>query len=266
VVQAKLCKTLGLNYSPLPPELIDAFSHDPSVVTGATRQKRGWQAVEDIHTNIARQRNTVREFLEQARHVEVAPPRSVLDSPLKSLQQSLDALEQRRGMISQKVQEVIETLTRVKQEHAVVKTEYNNTMSHTSSVYPEVRPFGVALGHVLNKHLAFRNHRLGGEIQGPVPTAVGIRHGCTYHSPGFGYTILEELWKGHWRGCSRLSDHPLVPKRIHRRGGEVCNQSSSSAVLPALGRPRPLFLHHTRLSHPADPGSALVFVTIPPTV
>jgi hypothetical protein len=87
----------------------------------------------------------VREYLEQERHVEVAPLPSVLDSPLKSLQQSLDALEQRRGAISQKVQEVIETLTRVKQLHAAVKAEYNNTMTHTSSVYPEVRPLRILL-------------------------------------------------------------------------------------------------------------------------
>ena len=145
MVQAKLCKTLGLNYNPLPPELIDAFSHDPSVVTGATRQKGGCQAVEDIHNNVARQRNAVREFLQQARHVEVAPPQSVLDSPLTSLQQSLDALEQRRGTISQNLQDVIETLTRVKSLHAEVKAEYNSTLAHTSSVYPEVRPLRVAL-------------------------------------------------------------------------------------------------------------------------
>ena len=145
VIQSKLSKTLGLTYSPLPPELIDAFSHDPAVITGATRQKRGWRAVEDIHSNIARQRDTVRTFLQQARDVEVAPPPSVLDSPLKSLEQSLDALEQRRSIISQKVQEVSETLTRVKQIHATVKTEYNNAMAHTSSVYPEVRPTRVIL-------------------------------------------------------------------------------------------------------------------------
>ena len=145
LVQSKLCRTLGVNYAPLPPELIDAFSHDPAVVTGATRQKGGWQAVEDIHSNITRQRSAVREYLEQERHVEVAPLPSVLDSPLKSLQQSLDALEQRRGVIAQKVQEVIETLARVKQLHAAVKAEYNNTMTHTSSVYPEVRPIRVVL-------------------------------------------------------------------------------------------------------------------------
>jgi hypothetical protein len=48
-------------------------------------------------------------------------------------------------MISQKVQEVIETLARVKQLHAAVKTEYNNAMAHTSSVYPEVRTIKVML-------------------------------------------------------------------------------------------------------------------------
>ena len=97
----------------------------------------------------------MREFLQQARDVEVAPPQSVLDSPLKSLQQSLDALEQRRSVISQKVQEVNETLTRVKQVHAAVKTEYNNALAHTSSVYPEVRRKRVCPGDVLNKTLSF---------------------------------------------------------------------------------------------------------------
>ena len=139
-VQLKMSKVLGLPYDPLPLELIDAFSHDPAVVTGSTRQKRGWQAVEDIHDNIVRQRNTVQTYLQQTRHAEIIPPASVLDSPLKSLQQSLDALECRRGLISQKVQEVTETLARTKKLHMSVKTEYNNAMAHTSSVYPEVRP------------------------------------------------------------------------------------------------------------------------------
>lgn len=106
----------------------------------------------------------MREYLQQARDVEVSPPPSVLDSPLKSLQQSLDALEQRRSVISQKVQEVTETLTRVKQIHAAVKTEYNNAMAHTSSAYPEVRSTRTALEMVLNKHSAFRNYCLGREI------------------------------------------------------------------------------------------------------
>jgi hypothetical protein len=139
-VQLKMSKALGLTHDPLPVELTEAFSHDPSVVTGSTRQKRGWQAVEDIHDNIIRQRNTIQAYLQQPGHAEITPPASVLDSPLKSLQQSLDALEHRRGLISQKVQEVTETLERTKKLHVSVKTEYNNTVSHTSSVYPEVRP------------------------------------------------------------------------------------------------------------------------------
>ncbi|KAH9178744.1 hypothetical protein EDB89DRAFT_2170981 [Lactarius sanguifluus] len=137
-VQLKMSKALGLTYDPLPPELTDAFSHDPAVVTGSTRQKRGWQAVEDIHDNIVRQRNTVQTYLQQTCDVEITPPASVLDSPLQSLQQSLDALERRRGLISQKVQEVTETLARTKKLHTYVKTEYNNAMAHTSSVYPEL--------------------------------------------------------------------------------------------------------------------------------
>jgi hypothetical protein len=132
-------KALGLSFTPLPPELIDAFSHDPAVVTGATRHKKGWQAVEDIHNNIVRQRNTMRAYLRQAREAEFVPPASVLESPLRSLQQSLDSLEQFRTVVFKKVQEVSETLARVKTLHASVKAEYNDAMAHTSSVYPEVR-------------------------------------------------------------------------------------------------------------------------------
>ena len=95
---------------------------------------------------------------------------------------------------------------------------------------------------------------------------MGIWHGCTYDSPGFSYTILEELWKVHWRRCSRLPNHPLVSKRIHRRGREVPDQSPSTAILPTLGRARPLFFHHIGRSHTASPGCALVFVTVPPTI
>jgi hypothetical protein len=110
-------------------------------VTGATRHKKGWQAVEDIHNNIVRQRNTVRAYLRQARDAEIAPvpPTSVLESPLRSLQRSLDSLEQFRTVIFKKVQEVSETLARVKTLHASVKAEYNDAMAHTSSAYPEVR-------------------------------------------------------------------------------------------------------------------------------
>ncbi|KAI0275041.1 hypothetical protein BC834DRAFT_27429 [Gloeopeniophorella convolvens] len=138
LVQTKMSKALGLTYKPLPPEVIDAFSHDPAVVTGSTRQNKGWQAVENIHDNIMRQRNTVQTYLQGACTAEIAPPASVLKSPLKSLQQSLDALEKRRRSISKKVEEVNETLTRVKKLHATVKAEYNDAAAHTSSVYPEL--------------------------------------------------------------------------------------------------------------------------------
>ena len=107
-------------------------------MTGSTRRKRGWEAVEDIHDNIVWQRNTVQTYLRQTRRAEITPPESVLDSLRKSLQQSLDALERRRGLISQKVQEVTETLARTKKLHTSVKTDYNNAMAHTPSVCPKV--------------------------------------------------------------------------------------------------------------------------------
>ena len=123
-----------------PHELTDAFPHDPAIVTGSTRRKRGWEAVEDIHDNIVWQRNTVQTYLRQTRRAAITPPESVLDSLLKSLQQLLDAFEHRPGIMSQKVQKVTETLARTKKLHTSMKTDYNNAMAHTPSVYPKVCP------------------------------------------------------------------------------------------------------------------------------
>lgn len=95
---------------------------------------------------------------------------------------------------------------------------------------------------------------------------MGIRDGCAYDSPGLGYTILEELRKGHWGRCARLSHHPLVSKRIHRRAGETPNRRASSAILPTLDRACSVFLHHIGRSHAAGTGGALLFVTVPPTI
>jgi hypothetical protein len=119
---------------------------------------------------------------------------------------------------------------------------------------------------LISKHSAFRNYCVGREIQGPVPAAVGIRHGCVDPSPGFGYAILAQLRKSHWRGRAGLSHHPLVPKRIHRRGREIPDQGASSAILPTLGCARPIFLHHIGRSHTAGTGSTLLFVAVPPAI
>jgi len=54
------------------------------------------------------------------------------------LSQALEKLERHRDAIVSKAREVAGLLTSVKGIHASVKTEYNETLSHTSVVYPEL--------------------------------------------------------------------------------------------------------------------------------
>lgn len=133
-------KSLGVPHTSIPTELLDAFSHDPAAVTGATRRFRGWRAVEDIQHRVTRQRETFRTFLSMSQD-GFSPPDSVFDEPIAVLSQTLEKLEDHREAIAAKAREVAGILTSVKGIHASVKTEYNDTLSHTAVVYPEVRCF-----------------------------------------------------------------------------------------------------------------------------
>jgi hypothetical protein len=138
LLRTNLMKSLGVPHRSIPTELLDAFSHDPAAVTGATRRWRGWRAVEDIHNRITRQRETFRVFLTMSQD-RFSPPDSVFDRPIATLSQTLETLEGHREANVAKAREVTGLLTSVKGIHASVKTEYNDTLSHTSVVYPEVR-------------------------------------------------------------------------------------------------------------------------------
>ncbi|THH19033.1 hypothetical protein EW146_g2044 [Bondarzewia mesenterica] len=139
VVQSRMSKIFGLSFVPLSPELLDAFSHDPAVVTGSTRFYRGWRAVESIHEHIQRQQETVQTFLQQAEARGHLPPQpNILDKPLAALSRALDDLEGHRAAITEQSEKVAQALARVKELHSTVKTEYNDTAAHTSSVYPEL--------------------------------------------------------------------------------------------------------------------------------
>ena len=138
--QTRMSRSLGLSFSTLPPELLDTLSHDPAIVIGSTRLLKGWRAVEDIHEHIRNQQETIRAFLVQASEQDDIPPQpSILDHPLSALSRSLDALEVNRVSITEQSHKVAEALAKVKELHAVVKGEYNETVAHTSVVYPEVR-------------------------------------------------------------------------------------------------------------------------------
>ncbi|KAJ7704229.1 hypothetical protein B0H14DRAFT_3028917 [Mycena olivaceomarginata] len=118
-------------YKGIPRELVDAFSHDPAAVTGATRTYKGWRAVDDIHHRLARQRETFREFLSRASN-------SALADPIAALMESLKMWDCERRDIAWRATEVSHALTSVQTIHAQVKAAYNGTLSHTSVKYPEI--------------------------------------------------------------------------------------------------------------------------------
>ncbi|KAF7307096.1 hypothetical protein MIND_00502900 [Mycena indigotica] len=136
-IQTSLSNSLQLPYKNLPRELVDAFSHDPAAVTGATRKYQGWRAVDDIHHRVVRQREIFRDYLSSVSPTPIISE-SVLDNPITALSDTLHALEAERRDIAWRATEVFDKLRQVQVVHADVKTAYNDTMSHTSVIYPEI--------------------------------------------------------------------------------------------------------------------------------
>ncbi|KAG6879851.1 hypothetical protein C0992_010520 [Termitomyces sp. T32_za158] len=137
-IQSNAIATFGVAHLGLPPELVDAFGHDPAAVTGATRRFQGWRAVDDIQCRLVRQNEVFRSFLSCTQHQS---PRiqSVLDDPISSLMQSLQALELHSQQIVDRALKAGESLKNVQAAHDAVKVNYNKTLARTSVVYPEVR-------------------------------------------------------------------------------------------------------------------------------
>ncbi|KAF8216000.1 hypothetical protein K438DRAFT_1561452 [Mycena galopus ATCC 62051] len=137
--QSSLSRCLTVPYKGIPRELVDAFSHDPAAVTGATRTYKGWRAVDDIHHRLARQRETFQDYLSSVPNVKHANvPESGLADPIAALMQSLKTLDSERQEIAWRATEVSHALSSVQTVHAEVKAAYNGTLSHTSVIYPEI--------------------------------------------------------------------------------------------------------------------------------
>ncbi|RXW19155.1 hypothetical protein EST38_g6682 [Candolleomyces aberdarensis] len=136
-IQNAALKTPGIPHLPLPKELVEAFSHDPAAVTGATRRLRGWRAVEDIHQRVLRQRQTFKSFL-STRPTQASDPVQILDAPISTLMETLDVLETQKDEIVSTAANLAELLHEVQEVHRNVKRDYNTTVSRTSVVYPEL--------------------------------------------------------------------------------------------------------------------------------
>ncbi|KAG1813279.1 uncharacterized protein BJ212DRAFT_1482736 [Suillus subaureus] len=135
-LQARMANTHGIPHRGLPVELLEAFNQDPSSVTGGTRERKGWRAVEDVHTRILRQQHIFKMYLSVAE--EDVVPDSLLDEPISSLMDTLGQLEYKREALTHKQLEVASALAKVKSLHTRVKNGHNNALSRTSVAYPEL--------------------------------------------------------------------------------------------------------------------------------
>ena len=124
----------------VPKDLIDAFGHDPSGVTGSTRRMQGWRAVEDIYHRVHRQRQIFRSFLETF-EAKIPNNSCPLDNPVETLEGLLQTLKIQKAEIVSDAEIVSALLKVVQGVHGKVKDEYNRTASHVSVVYPQVSCF-----------------------------------------------------------------------------------------------------------------------------
>ncbi|KAF8415052.1 hypothetical protein L210DRAFT_3432725 [Boletus edulis BED1] len=140
LVCSSVMPSLGIAYRSLPVELLDALSHDPSAVTSGTRKRQGWRVVEDIHARVLRQREILTSFLSGVKTDTdaVSISENVLDNPISTLVEKLQALESEREPLQEQASEVSRMLVEVRASHSTVKEEYNDALSYTSVVYPEL--------------------------------------------------------------------------------------------------------------------------------
>lgn len=128
---------LDIDQPSMPRDVLEAFGHDPSAVTGSTRRLRGWRAVEDINQRLTRQRNVLKTFLRPLAE-NVSARGCLLDESIENMLQALDYLEGCRDAIIPRVVSILNLLNSVQGVHADVKENYKLTISRASVVYPEV--------------------------------------------------------------------------------------------------------------------------------
>ncbi|TFY57248.1 hypothetical protein EVJ58_g7137 [Rhodofomes roseus] len=152
-VQSGMSAALGMPFARLPPDVLEAFSRDPSAFTSGTRHSRGWRAVEDVHDRVYRQRKILRNFAKVTAidSSDSEPSESVFEQPMESLTRSLAELEKHKSCVVTQLEQVTELLISVRHTHKAVKKGYNDTLAHTSLVYPELS-YAVALEE------SYRNH------------------------------------------------------------------------------------------------------------
>lgn len=124
----------------VPPEMFDAISHDPAAMMGQTRKLKGWRAVEEVHCRINRQREMLSSFAAILTEInnQLPRPREIFDESLVGLMDSLSRLEHHQEDLRRKESAATHKLAHVRELHVLTKMEFNDTLKHTSHIYPEV--------------------------------------------------------------------------------------------------------------------------------
>ena len=139
-VQKQLIDLLNISFPTVPQEVFDAVSHDPATMTGQTRRLKGWRAVEEVQFQINRQQGVLSSFSATLTEINnrLPRPRRIFDEPLDGLVEKLSRLEHHQGDLRKKENEATRALAHVRELHVLTKLGFNDTLGHTSHIYPEV--------------------------------------------------------------------------------------------------------------------------------
>lgn len=139
--QSLMSKRYKLGRNRIPEEVLEAFSHDPSAITGHTRNVKGWRAVEDIHERRLRQIEVFTAFADSIPSLAGAltiPENGIYEEPLEKLHILLEGLQNQRETVLTHVIQTHDLLRKVKGLRDKLKPEFEETSRHTAANYPEV--------------------------------------------------------------------------------------------------------------------------------
>ncbi|EJD03634.1 uncharacterized protein FOMMEDRAFT_166988 [Fomitiporia mediterranea MF3/22] len=152
--QSSMAQKLGLNYQPLPPEVLEAVKHDPSASVGHLRSLQGWRAVEDIHLRRERQKDVLQRFTSSLQN-SIAPlslPKDgIYERTMASLSDLVERLHSQRSTVLSHVRQTHELLARVKKMRDELKPEFDEASKHTSANYPELVQLESLLDEIVNE-------------------------------------------------------------------------------------------------------------------
>ena len=237
-VQKQLTELLNAPFPTASQEVFDAISHDPAAMTGHTRRLRGWKAVEEVHCRINRQQDILSNFATTLAEINSRLPRptGIFDESLKGLMGSLSRLEHHQEDLRNKESEATQKLAHVRELHVLTKIEFNDTLGHTSHIYPEVRahfpnwvtrdPHGAILAVV--------NIRSRREVQEQVPEVLGDRYGSFDPPARLDHSPLEEPWQDDRNRHSRLPNYPMVSQRVYGTTKAVPNHQLAKTIFQTL--------------------------------